>query len=133
MFAFPTIFISIWFILSEIVEYGSVVQVQKRGEDEKHAAVVEAVGNECDLALLRVDSLFPPPIEENTPMEGVMNKTSSQTKKGDYESLTYALPLGPLPALQDEVEVLGYPMGGDSLCVTKGRNPRSVCFEIHLF
>merc|ERR1712176_1666996 len=27
---------------------------------------------------------------------------------------------GPLPVLQDEVEVLGYPAGGDSLCVTKG-------------
>lgn len=30
------------------------------------------------------------------------------------------MPLGPLPSLQDEVEVLGYPAGGDSLCVTKG-------------
>jgi S1-C subfamily serine protease len=79
------------------VEYGSVVQVQRRGEDEKHEAVVEAVGNECDLALLRVDSLFP---EED---EGL-----------------YAMPLGPLPSLQDEVEVLGYPSGGESLCVTKG-------------
>mmetsp|Transcript_1402 Transcript_1402/g.2862 ORF Transcript_1402/g.2862 Transcript_1402/m.2862 type:complete len:614 (+) Transcript_1402:72-1913(+) len=102
------------------VEYGSVVQVQKRGEDEKHAAVVEAVGNECDLALLRVDSLFPPPNEDKAPPEGVRNKTSNRNKNDDDENLTYALPLGPLPALQDEVEVLGYPMGGDSLCVTKG-------------
>lgn len=82
------------------VEYGSVVQVQRRGDDEKHAAIVEAVGNECDLALLRVDSLFAP------------------TESGNGK--TYALPLGPLPPLQDEVEVLGYPAGGDSLCVTKG-------------
>jgi S1-C subfamily serine protease len=82
------------------VEYGSVVQVQRRGDDEKHAAVVEAVGNECDLALLRVDSLFAP--------------TDESGRK------PYALPLGPLPPLQDEVEVLGYPAGGDSLCVTKG-------------
>ncbi|KAL9181336.1 hypothetical protein ACHAXT_010141 [Thalassiosira profunda] len=79
------------------VEYGSVVQVQRRGEDEKHAAIVESVGNECDLALLRVDSLFE-----------------------DDEERPFAMPLGPLPALQDEVEVLGYPAGGDSLCVTKG-------------
>ncbi len=82
------------------VEYGSVVQIQRRGDDEKHAAVVEAVGNECDLALLRVDSLFAP--------------TDESGRK------PYALPLGPLPPLQDEVEVLGYPAGGDSLCVTKG-------------
>ena len=82
------------------VEYGSVVQVQRRGEDEKHAAIVEAVGNECDLALLRVDSLF-----------------SSQDDE-PYEA--FAMPIGPLPALQDDVEVIGYPAGGDSLCVTKG-------------
>jgi len=76
------------------VEYGSVVQVQLRGDDEKHEAIIEAVGNECDLALLRCDTLF--------------------------DSPSFAMPLGPLPSLQDEVEVLGYPAGGDSLCVTKG-------------
>lgn len=86
------------------VEYGSVVQVQRRGEDEKHAAVVEAVGNECDLALLRVDSLFP-----------------SQNDNDENDQMNhFALPLGPLPSLQDDVEVIGYPAGGDSLCVTKG-------------
>eukprot|EP00986_Skeletonema_menzelii_P015171 scaffold11190_cov156-Skeletonema_menzelii.AAC.1 len=82
------------------VEYGSVVQVQRRGDDEKHAAIVEAVGNECDLALLRVDSLFSP--------------------QNDDQFQPFAMPIGPLPALQDDVEVIGYPAGGDSLCVTKG-------------
>lgn len=82
------------------VEYGSVVQVQRRGEDKKHEGVIEAVGNECDLALLRVDSLFPEP-------------------NNDAEDV-FVLQLGPLPSLQDEVEVLGYPSGGESLCVTKG-------------
>lgn len=84
------------------VEYGSVVQVQRRGEDEKHEAVIEAVGNECDLALLRVDSLFPP------------------SDESEDDGGKFALQLGPLPSLQDEVEVLGYPSGGESLCVTKG-------------
>lgn len=83
------------------VEYGSVVQVQMRGEDEKHEAVIEAVGNECDLALLRVDSLFPP-----NDVNGARD--------------VFSLQLGALPSLQDEVEVLGYPSGGESLCVTKG-------------
>ena len=82
------------------VEYGSVVQVQRRGDDKKHTAFVEAVGNECDLALLRVPALFPP------------------QRSGEAPPLS--LPLGPLPSLQDEVEVLGYPAGGDSLSVTKG-------------
>jgi S1-C subfamily serine protease len=91
------------------VEYGSVVQVQRRGDDEKHAAIVEAVGNECDLALLRVDSLFPP-----------RGRDDGGEGENEVRDATYALPLGPLPPLQDEVEVLGYPAGGDSLCVTKG-------------
>eukprot|EP00985_Skeletonema_marinoi_P011137 scaffold5275_cov120-Skeletonema_marinoi.AAC.1 len=82
------------------VEYGSVVQVQRRGDDEKHAAIVEAVGNECDLALLRVDSLFSP--------------------QNDDQFQPFAMPIGSLPMLQDDVEVIGYPAGGDSLCVTKG-------------
>lgn len=82
------------------VEYGSVVQVQRRGDDEKHAAIVEAVGNECDLALLRVDSLFSP--------------------HNDDQFEHFAMPIGPVPSLQDDVEVIGYPAGGDSLCVTKG-------------
>ena len=43
------------------VKFGSLVQVQRRGDNKKHATIVEAVGNECILALLRVDSLFPPP------------------------------------------------------------------------
>ncbi len=38
-----------------------MVQVQRRGDNKKHAAIVEAFGNKCVLALLRVDSLFPPP------------------------------------------------------------------------
>ncbi len=90
------------------VEYGSVVRVQRRGEDGKHAAVVEAVGNECDRALLRVDSLFPP-------------RTIGDVDRGDDAGdKTFAMPLGPLPAFQDEVVLLSYPAGGDSLCITKG-------------
>lgn len=36
------------------VEYGSIVQLRRRGGADKVEAVIEAVGNECDLALLRV-------------------------------------------------------------------------------
>ena len=90
------------------VEYGSVVQVQRRGEDEKYEGVIEAVGNECDLAILRVDGLL-----------GDDGTTDTDRNEEDrIESI--ALELGPLPSLQEEVEVLGYPSGGESLCVTKG-------------
>ena len=84
--------------------------MQLRGDDEKHAAVVEALGNECDLALLRVDTLFPATTDD---LEG------DDESQHQYMDL-FAMPLGPLPALQDEVEVLGYPAGGDSLSITKG-------------
>lgn len=108
------------------MEYGSVVQVQKRGDDAKHAAVVEAVGNECDLALLRVDSLFPQTDDAtNEPGDDASGQPNDNAnaviERGlNGEFPVFAMPLGPLPSLQDEVEVLGYPMGGDSLCVTKG-------------
>jgi hypothetical protein len=42
-------------------------------------------------------SFFPPP------QDGVRNNNE-----------TYALPLGPLPPLQDKVKELGYPVGGIS-------------------
>jgi len=78
------------------VEYASVVQVQLRGDDEKYAATIEAVSNEADLAILRVD-LF-----------------------DEVGFGLYPLPIGRLPGLQESVEVIGYPAGGDSLSITKG-------------
>jgi S1-C subfamily serine protease len=80
------------------VEYHSIVQVQRRGGSEKYEAIVEAVGQECDLALLKVDN---PAFWEGLGGENVLE-------------------FGNLPELQDEVEVLGYPTGGDSMSVTSG-------------
>ena len=96
------------------VEYGSVVQVQRRGEDEKYEAVIEAVGNECDLALLRVDDLF------GGDANNVKDDDDNDDGSSSRDDTDGVLTLGPLPSLQDEVEVLGYPSGGESLCVTKG-------------
>ena len=77
------------------VEYGSIIQVQKRGDENKYEAVVESIANECDLALLRVEST-------------------------EFWNGLQELQFGTLPTLQDEVEVLGYPTGGDSLSITSG-------------
>ena len=41
-------------------------------------------------------------------------------KEAEEEDAILPLEFGELPELQDEVEVLGYPTGGDSLSVTKG-------------
>jgi len=87
------------------VEYASIVQVQRRGGARKYNAVIEAVGNECDLALLRVDSpdFLKILVSDDSDIENQL-----------------ILQFGPLPFLQDEVEVLGYPTGGDSMSVTSG-------------
>lgn len=79
------------------VEYGSIVQVQRRGEERKYECSIDVFCNECDLAVLTVND-------------------------DEFWSNSDLVPLefGALPKLQDSVEVLGYPTGGDSLSITKG-------------
>lgn len=77
------------------VEYGSIVQVQRRGGELKYEATIRVIANECDLALLDVED---------------------EEFWKDLEPLEF----GALPALQQDVEVLGYPTGGDSLSITQG-------------
>ncbi|KAI9078074.1 hypothetical protein K1719_039999 [Acacia pycnantha] len=77
------------------VEHHTQVKLKKRGSDTKYIATVLAIGTECDIALLTVsDDEF---------WEGV-----SPVEFGD------------LPALQDAVTVVGYPIGGDTISVTSG-------------
>lgn len=77
------------------VEYHSQVKVKRRGDDRKYLARVLAVGTECDIALLTVDDA------------------------AFWEGVT-PVRFGPLPALQDSVFVVGYPIGGDTISVTSG-------------
>ncbi|XP_078438260.1 protease Do-like 9 [Wolffia australiana] len=77
------------------VEHHTQVKLKKRGSDTKYLATVLAIGTECDIALLTVsDDEF---WEGVTPVE-----------------------FGQLPALQDAVTVVGYPIGGDTISVTSG-------------
>ncbi|RVX20892.1 Protease Do-like 2, chloroplastic [Vitis vinifera] len=71
------------------------VKVKRRGDDTKYVAKVLARGIECDIALLSVES--------------------EEFWKG-----TEPLNFGRLPRLQDAVTVVGYPLGGDTISVTKG-------------
>ncbi|KAG0591583.1 hypothetical protein KC19_1G185700 [Ceratodon purpureus] len=71
------------------------MMVRKHGSPIKYHAHIEAVGHECDLALLRVhDDEF---------WEGMLE-----------------LELGDIPFLQESVAVVGYPQGGDNISVTGG-------------
>ncbi|KAI3979068.1 hypothetical protein MKX01_016243 [Papaver californicum] len=77
------------------VEHGTQVKVKRRGDDTKYVAKVLAKGVECDIALLSVES--------------------EEFWKG-----AEPLHFGRLPCLQDAVTVVGYPLGGDTISVTKG-------------
>ncbi|CAN6340610.1 unnamed protein product [Urochloa humidicola] len=77
------------------VEHDTQVKVKRRGDDKKYIAKVLARGIECDLALLSVEN-------------------------EEFWRGTEALSFGRLPCLQDSVTVVGYPLGGDTISVTKG-------------
>ena len=71
------------------------VEVRRYGRSKKHEATVEAIGHECDLALLAVaDQAF---FAGVTPMS-----------------------VGPLPELGDTVSVCGFPVGGERVSITRG-------------
>lgn len=72
--------------------------MRKRGDDEKFEAEILARATDCDLAILTVR-------DESFWNAGSL---SAQTLCSD------------VPALFSEVVCVGYPTGGDNLCVTKG-------------
>jgi S1-C subfamily serine protease len=81
---------------AHVVSDAKFIEVQREGDPAKYQATVAFSAHDCDLAILAVkDTAF---FEGSRP-----------------------LPFGSvLPALNDEVVVLGYPMGGDRLSLTKG-------------
>lgn len=81
---------------AHIVSDAKFVQVQKNGDPRRYRARVSFAGHDCDLATLSVDD---PSFFEGT--------SAIQFAKS-------------LPKLNDEVTVLGYPMGGARLSMTKG-------------
>ncbi|CAN0924443.1 Protease Do-like 9 [Linum grandiflorum] len=77
------------------VEHHTQVKLKKRGSDTKYLATVLAIGTECDIALLTVDD-------------------------DEFWEDIKPVEFGSLPALQDAVTVVGYPIGGDTISVTSG-------------
>lgn len=80
---------------AHVVEDHTFVEIRRYGHARKTVAHVEGLSQECDLALLRVD---------------------------DEAILSGVPPIrtGALPALGDQVWVLGFPIGGDRLSITEG-------------
>lgn len=80
---------------AHVVANASYVQAQKHNDPKRFQARVLFVSHESDLALITVDE---------------------EEFYTDLEPLT----IGDLPNLRDEVSVFGYPVGGQSLSITKG-------------
>jgi S1-C subfamily serine protease len=71
------------------------IELRRYGDPRKYVAEVEALGHECDLALLR--------LEDEAFFDNVR-----------------PMPFGGLPDLSERVQVYGYPVGGDRLSITQG-------------
>ncbi|XP_047316118.1 protease Do-like 10, mitochondrial [Impatiens glandulifera] len=80
---------------AHVVADNTFVLVRKHGSPTKYRAEVKAVGHECDLAILTVES------------------------EDFWDGMT-SLELSGIPFLQEAVAVVGYPQGGDNISVTKG-------------
>mmetsp|Transcript_11074 Transcript_11074/g.26733 ORF Transcript_11074/g.26733 Transcript_11074/m.26733 type:complete len:686 (-) Transcript_11074:1057-3114(-) len=131
------------------VEYATMIQVQKRGDPTKYRAVVEEIANECDLAILNVleqeidddddddelnlsmDISLNGSSDENNGNEVMKNDENNGSESHKEEAKRqnmefwaglddHPLPFGSLPELQEEVEVIGYPQGGNGLSITSG-------------
>jgi len=80
---------------AHVVAGSTHVSVRKFGSPKKFTADIRAIGHDCDLAVLTVeDTSF-------------------------WENLS-PLTFGDLPHLEDTVQVVGYPTGGDNISVTRG-------------
>jgi S1-C subfamily serine protease len=80
---------------AHVVSNAHRILITKRGSAEKHPARVVHVAHDCDLALVEVE-----------------NETA-------FEGLKY-LEFGEVPVLESQVRVIGYPVGGDRISVTRG-------------
>lgn len=80
---------------AHVVGYQTFVQVRRHGDARRYQARVVSVSHEADLAILTVDD-------------------------PDFFAGVTPIALGELPETQDEVLVYGFPLGGDTLSITKG-------------
>ncbi|MEO1857795.1 MAG: trypsin-like peptidase domain-containing protein [Rubritalea sp.] len=80
---------------AHVVSNARRVLITMHGSSRKHQARVVHVAHDCDLALLELIDFSP------------------------FDDLAY-LEIGSIPKLESEVRVIGYPMGGERISVTRG-------------
>lgn len=80
---------------AHVVSNNKRVFITMHGSARKHKARVLHIAHDCDLAILEIDDFTP------------------------FERLKH-LEIGRIPQLESEVRVIGYPVGGDRISVTRG-------------
>jgi len=80
---------------AHVVSDARRVMITMHGSARKHPARVRHIAHDCDLAILEV--------EDFSPFEGLQH-----------------LSIGNVPQLESQVRVIGYPVGGDRISVTRG-------------
>jgi len=80
---------------AHVVSNARRILITQRGSAVKHTARVLHVAHDCDLALLAVEDFYP------------------------FKGLHH-FDFGDVPALESQVRVIGYPVGGDRISVTRG-------------
>ncbi|MGJ8657287.1 MAG: trypsin-like peptidase domain-containing protein [Akkermansiaceae bacterium] len=80
---------------AHVVSNARRVLITMHGSARKHPARVLHIAHDCDLAILQVEDFTP------------------------FETLPH-LEIGTVPQLESQVRVIGYPVGGDRISVTRG-------------
>ena len=80
---------------AHVVANGTFIEVKRHGDTKKYEAVVEFISHQADLALLKL-------------------------KDETFFEDTKAIEFDELPKFEQEVAVYGFPVGGDSLSVSRG-------------
>ena len=80
---------------AHVVSDGTFIEVRRHGQSRRYEAQIESVSTEADLAVLTVND-------------------------SDFFTGACSLELGCLPEPQQEVLVYGFPIGGDTMSITKG-------------
>jgi len=80
---------------AHVVSDQTFIQVKRNGDPKKYIAKVDAIGHECDLAVLSV-------------------------KDAQFFNNVQPIQFGALPNLRDSITVIGYPQGGNKLSTTVG-------------
>ncbi|MBI5647725.1 MAG: trypsin-like peptidase domain-containing protein [Ignavibacteriae bacterium] len=80
---------------AHVVNFATLIQVKRAGETKRVTARLEHVSHQADLAVLAVDDTT-------------------------FFSGTAALEIGELPAVQQQVTIIGFPSGGDEISYSSG-------------